>query len=118
MNAPSFPGAFKAICSLVKPSAQGVADRWRQQYHGKDGWVRVARGSSEEIYNRIMDLGEAPDPAKVAEIIGNKSWTHPTCSVTGEPLEVGVRFAREYEESIVLAPDLVFEAARLLRDGK
>lgn len=117
MAGPSFPGAFKAICSLVKPSAQGVADRWRNQYHGKDGWLRVARGSSQDTYDRIMDLGEAPDPEKVAEIIGNKSWTHPVCSVTGDHLAVGVRFAREYEGDVILAPDLVFEAARLLKEA-
>lgn len=116
MNGPSFPSAFKAIVSLVTPSAQGVAERWRSQYHSKDGWCRVARGSSQDIYDRIMDLGDAPDPEKVAEIIGNKSWTHPVCDVTSGYLEVAVRFSREFEGPVTLAPDLIGEAARLLAE--
>lgn len=115
---PAYPGAFKSLVSIALPSGRGVAERWRSQYQNKaDGkWTSTVSGPSDAIYAKLCALGPAPDPNAVAEIIGNKGWTHPTCKITHDYLDVGVTFSLEYDEDITLSPDLVFEAARLLAE--
>ena len=61
-------------------SARGVAERWRQQYQQKTGWTDTISGSTQEIYEQLIKLGDGADPDEVAAIIGNKSWTHPYCT--------------------------------------
>jgi len=113
---PAYPGAFKRIVTLVEPSAMGVADRWRRRYGANGEWMVTAMGPSKATYEALCALGPSPDPTAAAKAIGNDSWTHPACSVTGDRLTVGVQFASEYGDTIILSPDLVLEAARLLAE--
>lgn len=82
---------------LIVPDAAGVAERWRKQYqHPVDGWSRSGRSDARATYEAIADLGDKPDPDAVAKIIGNKSWTHPTCSCCREYRDEAVQFADGY----------------------
>lgn len=112
----NFPNAFRRIVTLEGPSALGVADRWRQTYHNKGEWGGTARGSAKDIYDALCALGPSPDPEKAAEIIGNKSWTHPSCEVLGTT-DMVVVISREYSEPLKFHPDLILEGARLLADA-
>lgn len=80
-------------------SGRNVAERWRSQYqHPKDGWSLTSAGGAKEKYERICALGVAPDPEAVAEIIGNKSWTHIDCSGCGESVARAVSYGSDYSE--------------------
>lgn len=84
--------------SIRVASATGVAERWAQQYqHPKDGWRGTAqRPDGKKIYDNLIALGENPPIDKVAEIIGNKSWSYISCEGCNEYVERAVVLG-EYE---------------------
>lgn len=59
-------------------TGRGVADRYRQQYPAGDT-TRPGGKDPEDTYQRLAALGDNPPIDKVAEIIGNKSWSYITC---------------------------------------
>ena len=96
-------------------SGHGVAERWRKQYqHPNDGWIRTASGLSNEVYERLCDLGQTPSAAATAEVIGNKSWSYLTCSGCNEYVERAVEFTgyREHE-TLLCAPCIELARAAL-----
>lgn len=103
-------GSYIPMVRVVRPTAVNVAARWRGQMLRNGEWVNE-RG--EAIYQALVALGDTPDPAAVAAAIGNKSWTHPRCAITGAELELAIQFFSEYGETITLSPALVKEGARL-----
>jgi len=76
--------------SIIKASGRGVAERWRTRYQKKDGWTKTASGDSKDVYDKLCDLGHVPDIAKVAEIIGNKSWSYIRCEGCSDEVEEAV----------------------------
>lgn len=83
-------------------SARNVADQWRSQYSRKDGgWDVTVSGSSLDIYEKLCALGHNPDIHAVAEVIGNKSWSHLSCSACGEQVERLVSYAPVYSDNEV-----------------
>ena len=97
-------------------SGRGVAERWRSQYQDANGrWTRVVRGQSENIYEKLCSLGENPDIDKIAEIIGNKSWGHLTCSGCNEHVKRTATFSPEYSDNpIYLCHNCAKDAVRAL----
>lgn len=80
--------------SVQIASARSVADRWASQYqHPVDGWRDQGR---KKTYDDIAALGENPAIDSVAEIIGNKSWSHIYCDGCGSYVERAVSIG-EYE---------------------
>jgi hypothetical protein len=76
---------------IVKADATNVAQRWREQYFKRGEWYKhLHRGSAEHIYNALLALGENPSVDRVDEIVGNKDWTHISCSVCHEYVDVAV----------------------------
>ena len=61
-------------------SVNGVEDRWNQQYPPHDQAPHYARHRETGLrIAQAMASDSPPTPDNLAEIIGNKSWTHPVC---------------------------------------
>jgi hypothetical protein len=107
----------KYVC-VEHASARGVAERWRSMYERDGVWTNNARGSTSDIYNRLCALGETPDIAKVAEIIGNKSWSYLSCDGCSEHVTTMVRIGdhRYADESKSYCATCIKEAAAVLAD--
>lgn len=96
-------------------SGRGVAERWRSQYQRDGVWTRVVSGDSEKIYNALCDLGHNADPAKVAEIIGNQSWSHLSCSACGDYVLRAVDFGCEHSDhGVMLCEPCVKDGASVI----
>lgn len=91
------PEIGRAI-SIRVASAKGVADRWREQYYNRNGntWPNTVSGSSEVVYNKLVELGPDPDPDQAAIAIGNESWTHVRCEGCNGEFLTGVAIG-DYE---------------------
>lgn len=72
--------------SIIVASGRDVAERWHRQYFLDQGnkWYSHGGDDREAKYKRLCELGSDPDIAKVAEIIGNKSWSYITCDGCGD----------------------------------
>jgi len=103
-----------ARISIEIASARNVAERWRRQYQRDQPghqWLQTAKGSSEDIYNKLCALGEVPDVEAVAAIIGNKSWGHLRCAGCDDDVLRGVRLNGEYGGGVLLCRACAVEAA-------
>lgn len=95
-------------------SARGVAARWAHQYqHPVDGWRSPDNGSAKDIYDQLIALGPNPSIEKVAEIIGNKSWSYITCEGCSDRVERAVAIG-EYEPK-AYCETCIAEAAQALK---
>lgn len=68
--------------------ANNAAKNWKSQYYDSQSgiWKNCSfksnrMVSSEIIYNKLVSLGETPNPNEVDKIIGNDSWTRITCII-------------------------------------
>lgn len=105
--------------SIEVATARGVADRWMSQYYRDGAWVPTCMGSSKEIHEKLCALGPTPAIDKVAEIIGNKSWSYISCIGCSTHVERGVRIRPEYDEGGVFCAECISEAHQILNgDGK
>jgi hypothetical protein len=82
-------------------SGRGIAERWVSQYRHDGGkWMNaplsVKGRTSEQVYDALCELGDNPPIDKVAEIIGNKSWSYISCDGCPEYVERAVSIG-EYE---------------------
>lgn len=99
-------------------SARGVADRWASQYqHPVDGWRRYSEldkgRSRKDVHDELAALGDNPPIDKVAEIIGNKSWSYICCDGCNNYVERAVCIG-EYEPKAYCAT-CIEEAAYILK---
>lgn len=82
-----------------------AAGRWKQNYCYGSEWGSTIYGCAKETYEKIVALGENPDPDSVDKAIGNNSWTQvPDCDECGEAVYDNiVRLGDEpdYESSTV-----------------
>jgi hypothetical protein len=84
-------------------SGRGVAERWRTQYQNPDkSWTLTASGGGEKTYNALCALGQNPDIGKVAEVIGNRSWSYLSCSGCGDYVERAADFGSDYSDTQIL----------------
>ena len=73
------------MIKVIEATAADVAERWRKHYEREDHkWLKVSHGDAHKIYDRLCDLGPNPNIEKVAEVLGNKSWSHINCGSCGE----------------------------------
>lgn len=66
--------------------ANGVTERWLRQYPKKDyegceKWI---------IYERLVSLGDNPNPDDVNKVIGNNSWTSIECDICGRSVDKAI----------------------------
>jgi hypothetical protein len=99
-------------------SGRGVAARWHSQYCDGGKWrmtpTSVKGRSSEQVYNDLCALGENPDIDKVAEIIGNKSWTHISCDGCPDYVERAISIGEH--EPKAYCPTCLREAYAVLQE--
>lgn len=69
---------------------QKISKRWKLQYNRKDGWVitygKNGPESTKTKYEQILAIENSRvrnKLDKIDEVIGNKSWTHHSCSQCG-----------------------------------
>lgn len=74
--------------------AMNVARDWYNTYHGgRLGWRYGP--DKEAIYEKLVALGDDPDPDAVDIAIGNKSWTHCICNECGNSVEYVIQVGQE-----------------------
>ena len=88
---------------IAVASGRGVAERWRSQYFERDGkWSRTVSGNNaEDVYNKLCDLGQAPDVELVAGVIGNQSWSYLSCSGCGDYVVRAANFGSDYSDATI-----------------
>ena len=86
-----------------------VAEKWKREQFRAGSWIH---SSGADIYERLVALGDKPRPDAVAEIIGNKSWSHISCAGCQAEVERAVSIG-EYE-SRAYCPTCIAEAAEIL----
>ena len=92
-----------------------VAERWKAQYHTREGWTQVMGGSSRDYYDRLaaLDLSTATTD-DVKAIIGNDSWTYLDCGGCGKGADAVVLFgADDGDESFLLCRACLTTGAEL-----
>ena len=106
--------------------AAGVAERWEKQYYrsrrsyAPNGPRSVTWLNERKrlVHERLVELGDAPDPDAVREIIGNESWTRLVCDNCEQHKDPAVRLrgvgCDEYEET-TLCLNCITEAFELLK---
>jgi hypothetical protein len=107
--------------SISVASGRDVAERWRYQYYERKGreWSSTVNGPAKNKYDALCALGPNPDIDKVAEIIGNKSWSYLSCSGCNDYVASAVSFGSDYSESeILLCAACVEDAGRALKANK
>lgn len=100
--------------SIEHATARGVADRWRSQYERNGVWIAGPR-PSERVYTDLCSLGDIPDIAVVATIIGNKSWSYLSCNGCRDYVERAVRIGSDDGE--IYCSTCIVEAHSILVDG-
>ena len=80
------------MMALVIASGRGVTEKWHRQYGIENSWPNTVSGSSKATYDKLVGLGADPTADAVAEVIGNKSWTHPYCRGCEEYVAVVMAF--------------------------
>lgn len=100
-----------------KALAATAALRWRAAYLRGDVWYSP---KMKDLYDRLVALGAAPNPADVNAAIGNDSWTRMPCSETGcdEVAAVEVGQEPDYESrTAYLCADCLRRAVAMLPGG-
>lgn len=110
--------------SVNVASGRGVADRWRTIYFTDygDKWREGALAGgkmAEKIHTELCQLGANPDIAKIAEVIGNKSWSYISCDGCSEHVERAVAIGDgDYSERKSYCETCLREALAALEDTK
>ena len=88
------------MISTPHTEAANAAERWKYNYGPQ--WQILANGvPSIDVYNKLVLLGESPEPEAVDAVIGNKSWTRCKCHNCGKAVDATVIIgqALDYESS-------------------
>lgn len=83
--------------------ANNVAKGWSGQYFSqKKGWLKGPIKDPKEVYDRLVELGDNPNPDDVDKVIGNGTWTSvPRCDECLQRTEAVVRFGADPDEYLV-----------------
>ena len=95
-------------------SARGVQQRWKDTYQGTG---KPMSETWSKIYDQLVELGENPALDKVAEIIGNKLWSHITCDGCSDYVERAVAIGDD-QESRAYCETCIQEASIVLADKR
>lgn len=109
-----------ANIKIVRETAKTVAIKWRDQYSddGGTGWGNTSFGPTEEVYKRLLALGDSDDTDKIEAIIGNRSWTHYLCIGCLKRVPVGIQMGAGYVNKNVCCFECIIRAHELaILDG-
>lgn len=98
---------------LSRQKITNIADRWASQYP-PDKYPDDTRWGQVRQKLAKLDV-ETATPNDVANIIGNKSWSHVSCSECGDYGDRGVQFGDfgDYSDSVTVCPSCLRAAAAL-----
>lgn len=91
-----------------------AAENWKNQYFENGQWYDSILGSSEEIYGKLLELGETPNPNDVIKILP-PDWIMPTCSECHQLSTVGIYFGGNYHPTF-LCESCINKAKNLLSE--
>lgn len=97
---------------IANVSAKDVAERWEKQYLNNGNWMT----GRDKIHAQIIAAGN--DAEKIAEAIGNKSWTHISCAECGESELIGVEFGRYSDETFHVCLNCITAASVAIKAVK
>lgn len=91
----------------LRAKCAGVAQKWREQYFVNKCWGTTQRGSSRDVYEKLIELGPSPTSVQIADVIGNDSWTHVRCDECEQPQERVIRLGQrpDYDVSTIYICD-------------
>lgn len=79
--------------------AKRAANRWYMQYCNRGVWdsrmLERSKETKEDIYNKLLSLGDDPNPDDIDKVIGNHSWTWVYCNECDERVEGVVQLGEE-----------------------
>lgn len=101
--------------SIEIASARGVDARWLSQYCRDGVWTNTAYGKGQEIHEKLCALGPNPPIDKVAEIIGNKSWSYITCDGCNDSVAKAVCIGSDYDQRRRYCVACIDEAAQIIK---
>ena len=91
-----------------------AAERWKRQYCEEGKWGSTVSGSAKKTYDAIIAAGT--DLNAIDAAIGNKSWTHYSCSSCGEYFDFGVQMLEpDYETTPYFCSECIMKAAQLVQ---
>lgn len=68
--------------------AKRAASAWHKQYCNNGVWENSVpiwkQETREDIYNKLLSLGDDPNPDDIDKVIGNTSWTWVYCNECDE----------------------------------
>ena len=100
--------------------ANDAAMRWKIQYHSQiaDGRLKNDR---KNIYNKLVSLGNTPNPDDVDKVIGNKSWTETMeCNECYSNSDIIIEVGQEQDYDSMtayLCPKCLNKAVQLMNDN-
>jgi hypothetical protein len=100
--------------------AKKVAEAWKSQYFkGNKGWAYTITGDADRIYNKLVALGNNPNPDAVDSIIGNNSWTRIECDVCHESNFSLVEFdiPNHDDDKVQICADCIDKAYHLIHQN-
>lgn len=84
--------------TITVASTRNIAERWKQNYGDPNRWYRTFENGNTpaEIYDQLLKLGSNPDPDKVANVIGNPSWSFVRCDQCETYVDRTITLGEEY----------------------
>ena len=95
--------------------ANGAASRWKEIYLDEGQW-RLEK-DAKAIYNKLVALGETPDPDKVDSIIGSVAWTHRLCDACHEQVSDSISIEGWAKLNIIICRSCAELMVGLFADG-
>lgn len=89
--------SFGTKITIAFKSGRGVAGAWAKQYEG-------TKDKDKAAITEALKSVPGDDPDKMAEIIGNKTWTHPHCDSCSQFVDQAWSIG-EYGERNLVCPD-------------
>lgn len=107
----SRPAPRLRYCRVVEASTRGVADRLRAQFRRADGrW----EAGMEDLWARLVAMGDCPPLHAVVELLGSREWTHPRCAATGDYVETAVELGEAGGQVVLVGVETLREAMTLV----
>lgn len=70
-----------------------VCDRWLKQYYQLGAWKYGK--DKEDIYYKLVMLGDSKTEDDIARVIGNRGWTLLVCDECNNEVDTVVQFGKE-----------------------
>jgi len=73
--------------------ARLVKDKYYAQYFQDGKWAEAIM-DTEATYNKLVKLGDKPNPDDIEKLLNNVTWTRPQCHECGQFVDKAIQFGR------------------------